>query len=106
MKKTPKHSVKIVDFDLNRILGKFEFSEDSYGSLCFKAPDLLNILNIILKLIFGLLVLLYSILFILNYFLKKETKMKLKIVSFMNLFLFYSNNIISDYNYIKILVIF
>ena len=42
IKETPKDSVKIVDFGLSRILGKFEYSEDPYGSLCFKAPELIQ----------------------------------------------------------------
>lgn len=42
MKKAPKDSVKIIDFSLNRILDKFEFSENSYGSLCFQAPELIK----------------------------------------------------------------
>ena len=34
--------VKIIDFCLSRILGKFEKSNDPYGSLCFKAPELIK----------------------------------------------------------------
>ena len=34
--------VKVIDFGLSRILGKFESSTDPYGSLCFKAPELIK----------------------------------------------------------------
>ena len=34
--------VKTIDFGLSRILGKFEKSNDPYGSLCFKAPELIK----------------------------------------------------------------
>jgi serine/threonine protein kinase len=34
--------VKVIDFGLSRILGKFENSNDPYGSLCFKAPELIK----------------------------------------------------------------
>ena len=34
--------VKVIDFGLSRILGKFENSTDPYGSLCFKAPELIK----------------------------------------------------------------
>ena len=34
--------IKIIDFGLSRILGKFEKSNDPYGSLCFKAPELIK----------------------------------------------------------------
>jgi len=36
-----KSVIKIIDFGLSRILGKFEKSNDPYGSLCFKAPELI-----------------------------------------------------------------
>ena len=35
-------TVKVIDFGLSRILGKFENSNDPYGSLCFKAPELIK----------------------------------------------------------------
>ena len=35
-------TVKVIDFGLSRILGKFENSTDPYGSLCFKAPELIK----------------------------------------------------------------
>ena len=35
-------TLKIIDFGLSRILGKFELSNDPYGSLCFKAPELIE----------------------------------------------------------------
>lgn len=34
--------VKVIDFGLSRVLGKDEYSLDPYGSLCFKAPELIN----------------------------------------------------------------
>lgn len=36
------NKVKIIDFGLSRVLGKNEFSLDPYGSLCFKAPELIK----------------------------------------------------------------
>ena len=36
------HTVKLIDFGLSRVLGKEEYSTDPYGSLCFKAPELLK----------------------------------------------------------------
>ena len=35
-------TLKIIDFGLSRILGKTEYSNDPYGSLCFKAPELIE----------------------------------------------------------------
>ena len=35
-------TVKIIDFGLSRVLGKGEKSVDHYGSLCFKAPELIK----------------------------------------------------------------
>ena len=37
-----KSIVKIIDFGLSRILGNYEHSNDPYGSLCFKAPELIK----------------------------------------------------------------
>ena len=37
-----ENNVKIIDFGLSRVLGKNEFSMDPYGSLCFKAPELIK----------------------------------------------------------------
>ena len=34
--------IKVIDFGLSRILGKYESSTDPYGSLCFKAPELIK----------------------------------------------------------------
>ena len=39
---TPNDSIKILDFGLSRILGKFEYSDEPYGSLCFKAPEMIK----------------------------------------------------------------
>lgn len=36
------NSVKIIDFGLSRVLGFHEYSIDPYGSLCFKAPELIR----------------------------------------------------------------
>ena len=35
-------NVKIIDYGLSRVLGKDEYSLDPYGSLCFKAPELIQ----------------------------------------------------------------
>ena len=34
-------NIKIIDFGLSRILGVNETTDDPYGSLCFKAPELI-----------------------------------------------------------------
>ena len=34
--------VKVIDFGLSRILGEYKNSTDPYGSLCFKAPELIK----------------------------------------------------------------
>ena len=36
------NTIKIIDFGLSRVLGHVEFSLDPYGSLCFKAPEILK----------------------------------------------------------------
>ena len=36
------NKIKIIDFGLSRVLGHVEFSLDPYGSLCFKAPEILK----------------------------------------------------------------
>ena len=35
-------NIKIIDYGLSRVLGKDEYSLDPYGSLCFKAPELIQ----------------------------------------------------------------
>ena len=40
--KKDEEKVKIIDFGLSRVLGKDEYSTDQYGSLCFKAPELIK----------------------------------------------------------------
>ena len=36
-----KNQIKIIDFGLSRILGKYEYSKDPYGSLTFKSPEII-----------------------------------------------------------------
>ena len=36
-----KNTIKIIDFGLSRVLGKNEYTINPYGSLCFKAPEII-----------------------------------------------------------------
>ena len=38
---TKTQLIKIIDFGLSRVIPKYEYSTDPYGSLCFKAPELI-----------------------------------------------------------------
>ena len=42
LNKTGKGNIKIIDFGLSKILGKYETTEEPYGSLCFKSPELIK----------------------------------------------------------------
>ena len=98
---TPKDSVKIVDFGLSRILGKFEYSEDPYGSLCFKAPELIKHIKYNFKVdIWAIGVTLFYITYGELPF-EKGDKEEIKNSIIYETPSFYSNNIISDFHYIK-----
>ena len=101
IKGTPKGSVKIVDFGLSRILGKFEYSLDPYGSLCFKAPELIKHIKYNFKVdIWAVGVTLFYIIYGELPF-EKGDKDEIKNSIISEPVSFYSNHIINDTNYIK-----
>ncbi len=101
LKETPKNSIKIVDFGLSRILGKFECSEDPYGSLCYKAPELIQHIKYNFKVdIWAIGITLFSIIYGELPFEKGE-KEDIKYSIIYHPISFYPNNIISNFNYIK-----
>ena len=101
IKGTPKGSVKIVDFGLSRILGKFEYSDDPYGSLCFKAPELIKHIKYNFKVdIWAVGVTLFYIIYGELPF-EKGDKDEIKNSIISEPVSFYSNHIINDTNYIK-----
>ena len=101
IKETPKNSIKIVDFGLSRILGKFECSEDPYGSLCYKAPELIQHIKYNFKVdIWAIGVTLFYIIYGELPF-EKGGKDDIKYSIINESPCFYSNHIISDINYIK-----
>ena len=101
IKETPKNSIKIVDFGLSRILGKFECSEDPYGSLCYKAPELIQHIKYNFKVdIWAIGVTLFYIIYGELPF-EKGGKDDIKYSIINESPCFYSNHIISDTNYIK-----
>ena len=100
IKGTPKGSVKIVDFGLSRILGKFEYSDDPYGSLCFKAPELIKHIKYNFKVdIWAVGVTLFYIIYGELPF-EKGDKDEIKNSIISEPVSFYSNHIINDTNYI------
>jgi serine/threonine protein kinase len=101
IKGTPKGSVKIVDFGLSRILGKFEYSLDPYGSLCFKAPELIKHIKYNFKVdIWAVGVTLFYIIYGELPF-EKGDKDEIRNSIINEPVSFYSNHIINDTNYIK-----
>ena len=101
IKETPKNSIKIVDFGLSRILGKFECSEDPYGSLCYKAPELIQHIKYNFKVdIWAIGITLFYIIYGELPF-EKGGKDDIKYSIINESPCFYSNHIISDTNYIK-----
>ena len=100
-KGTPKDSVKLVDFGLSRILGKFEYSDDPYGSLCFKAPELIKHIKYNFKVdIWAVGVTLFYMIYGELPF-EKGDKEEIKNSIISEPVSYYSNNIISDFNYIN-----
>jgi serine/threonine protein kinase len=101
IKGTPIDAVKILDFGLSRILGKNEFSNDPYGSLCFKAPELIKHIDYNFKVdIWAIGITLFSIIYGELPFEKGE-KEDIKYSIIYHPISFYPNNIISNFNYIK-----
>ena len=100
-KGTPKDSVKLVDFGLSRILGKYEYSDDPYGSLCFKAPELIKHIKYNFKVdIWAVGVTLFYMIYGELPF-EKGDKEEIKNSIISEPVSYYSNSIISDYNYIN-----
>ena len=91
--------VKIIDFGLSRILGKYEYSNDPYGSLCFKAPELIEHLPYDFKVdIWAIGVTIYYLVYKeLPY--EKGTKEEIKYKIVHENIPFYKNNFITNYNY-------
>ena len=101
IKGTPIDAVKILDFGLSRILGKNEFSNDPYGSLCFKAPELIKHIDYNFKVdIWAIGITLFSIIYGELPFEKGEIE-DIKYSIIYHPISFYPNNIISNFNYIK-----
>ena len=100
-KGTPKDSVKLVDFGLSRILGNYEYSDDPYGSLCFKAPELIKHIKYNFKVdIWAVGVTLFYMIYGELPF-EKGDKEEIKNSIISEPVSYYSNNIISDFNYIN-----
>ncbi len=98
---TPNDSVKILDFGLSRILGKFEFSDEPYGSLCFKAPEMIQHLNYNFKVdIWAVGVTIFYIIYGELPFEKGE-KEDIKYSIIHKPVSFYNNEIISNFKYIS-----
>ena len=91
--------VKIIDFGLSRILGKYELSNDPYGSLCFKAPELIEHLPYDFKVdIWAIGVSIYYLVYKeLPY--EKGTKEEIKYNIVHENVPFYRNNFIQNFNY-------
>ena len=91
--------VKIIDFGLSRILGKYELSNDPYGSLCFKAPELIEHLPYDFKVdIWAIGISIYYLVYKeLPY--EKGTKEEIKYNIVHENVPFYRNNFIQNFNY-------
>jgi serine/threonine protein kinase len=96
-----KDNIKIIDFGLSRVLGKSEYSKDPYGSLCFKAPELIKHLPYDFK------VDIWAIGITLYYFVYKElpyekgNKQQIKQSIINDPIIFYTNDILNECVYIK-----
>ena len=96
-----KDNIKIIDFGLSRVLGKTEYSKDPYGSLCFKAPELIKHLPYDFK------VDIWAIGITLYYFVYKElpyekgNKQQIKQSIINDPIIFYTNDILNECVYIK-----
>ena len=92
-------TLKIIDFGLSRILGKTEYSNDPYGSLCFKAPELIEHLPYDFKVdIWAMGVTIYYLVYKeLPY--EKGSKEEIKYSIVHEKVPFYRNNFINNFNY-------
>ena len=91
--------IKIIDFGLSRILGKYEYSNDPYGSLCFKAPELIEHLPYDFKVdVWAIGVTIYYLVYKeLPY--EKGTKEEIKYNIVHENVPFHRNNFINNFNY-------
>ena len=91
--------LKIIDFGLSRILGKYEYSNDPYGSLCFKAPELIEHLPYDFKVdIWAIGITIYYLVYKeLPY--EKGTKEEIKFNIVHENVPFHKNNFINNFNY-------
>ena len=91
--------IKIIDVGLSRILGKYEYSNDPYGSLCFKAPELIEHLPYDFKVdIWAIGVTIYYLVYKeLPY--EKGTKEEIKYNIVHENIPFHRNNFISNFTY-------
>ena len=98
---TPNDSIKILDFGLSRILGKFEYSDEPYGSLCFKAPEMIKHYKYNFKVdIWAVGITLFYIIYGELPFDKGE-KDEIKYSIINEPISFYNNDIISNFKYIS-----
>ena len=98
---TPNDSIKILDFGLSRILGKFEYSDEPYGSLCFKAPEMIKHMQYNFKVdIWAVGITLFYIIYGELPFDKGE-KDDIKYSIMNDSITFYNNDIIKDFKYIN-----
>ena len=91
--------LKIIDFGLSRILGKYEYSNDPYGSLCFKAPELIEHLPYDFKVdIWAIGITIYYLVYKeLPY--EKGSKEEIKFNIVHEDIPFHKNNFINNFNY-------
>ncbi len=102
LNKTGKGNVKIIDFGLSKILGKYETAEESYGSLCFKCPELIRQIPYDFKIdSWNLGITIYYLIYKELPF-EKGNKNQIKQSILSRNILFYCNTIISELNYINV----
>ena len=100
LNKTGKGNVKIIDFGLSKILGKYETAEESYGSLCFKCPELIRQIPYDFKIdSWNLGITIYYLIYKELPF-EKGNKNQIKQSILSRNILYYCNTIISELNYI------
>ena len=102
LNKTGKGNVKIIDFGLSKILGKYETAEESYGSLCFKCPELIRQIPYDFKIdSWNLGITIYYLIYKELPF-EKGNKNQIKQSILSRNILYYCNTIISELNYINL----
>ena len=100
LNKTGKGNIKIIDFGLSKILGKYETAEESYGSLCFKCPELIRQIPYDFKIdSWNLGITIYYLIYKELPF-EKGNKNQIKQSILSRNILYYCNTIISELNYI------